>query len=34
MKEKEERTMDESAIRREINPETSRDITKNLSIRD
>jgi len=33
MKEKEERTVDESIIQREIDPETGRDITRNLSIR-
>ena len=33
MKEKEERTIDESIIQRVIDPETSRDITRNLSIR-
>ncbi|MBA7516406.1 hypothetical protein ES705_08454 [subsurface metagenome] len=33
MKEKEERNMDESVIQRVIDPETSRDITGNLSIR-
>ncbi len=33
MKEKEERTVDESIIQRVIDPETGRDITRNLSIR-
>ena len=33
MKKKEERNMDESLIQRVIDPETSRDINWNLSIR-
>ncbi len=33
MKEKEDRTMDENIIQRVIDPKTSRDITRNLSIR-
>jgi len=33
MKNKEDRSMNESLIQRVIDPETSRDITMNLSIR-
>lgn len=33
MKEKEEMTVDESILQRVIDPETNRDITRNLSIR-
>ena len=33
MKEKEDRTMDENIIQQVIDPETRRDITRNLSIR-
>lgn len=33
MKEKEEMTVDESILQRVIDPETVRDITRNLSIR-